>query len=147
MFSFVFGGCPKCPFSDNLAKKEGTPKITIKIGVSARHFLKNRYASWNGRFWTKKSQIQKFQLSFFVCLFFFSSNKENIKISWNPYFYSVLANLKTDKIQNLNLKHKNNLHLFLKKKGYFEKIARSLSTKKTHNDNWAKKHSLKPQFL
>ena len=33
--------------------KSAHPRNTIKIGVSARHFLKTRYASRNGHFWTK----------------------------------------------------------------------------------------------
>ena len=92
-FSFFGGGCPKIPFFDNLAQKARTQKNTIKIGVSARHFWKNSYASRNGHFWTKKSQIQKFQLSFF-CLFSSLSTTTNINICWKPYFYSVLVNLK-----------------------------------------------------
>ena len=52
-----------------------------------------------------KTQIQKFQLSFSFCLFSLSTTK-NTKISWNPYFYSVLTNLKKENFQILNLKHR-----------------------------------------
>ena len=76
-FFLFFGGCPKFPFFDNLAKKSAHPKNTIKIGVSATHFLENSFESRNGHFWTKKTQIQKFQLSFFFCLFFSNNNKKH----------------------------------------------------------------------
>ena len=51
IFSF-FGGCPKFPFFDNLAKKARTQKTLFKIGVSATHFVENSSESRNGRFWT-----------------------------------------------------------------------------------------------
>ena len=57
-------------------------------------------------FLDKKTQIQKFQLSFFSCLFSLSKTK-NTKICWNPYFYSVLANLKKENFPKINLKHRN----------------------------------------
>ena len=56
-------GVQDFPFLTTWPKKHA-PQKTIKIGVSARHFLKKRYASRNGHFWTKTTQIQKFQLSF-----------------------------------------------------------------------------------
>ena len=72
-FLFFFGGCPKFPFFDNLAQKARTPKH-YKIGVSAKHFLKNRCASRNGHF-GEKNQIQKFQLSILFASFFFNNKK------------------------------------------------------------------------
>ena len=73
--SFVFGGCPKFPFFDNLAKRRAHTKNTINVGVSARHFLENSYASRNGHLW--KKQIQKFQLSFCFCLDVSFNNTNN----------------------------------------------------------------------
>ena len=51
----------------------------------------------------QKTQIQKFQLSF-VFLPFFLFQKQKTKICWNPYFYSVLANLKKDNFPKIKLK-------------------------------------------
>ena len=53
------------------------PKNTIKIGVSGYVFLERSYASRNGHFWTKKTQIHKFQLSFFFALFCSFKNKKH----------------------------------------------------------------------
>ena len=89
-----------------LGPESAHPQNTIKIGVSAHQFLKNSYASRNGHFWTKKTQTHKFQLSIFFA-FFFSFNNKNTKICWNPYFYSVLANLKKENFQKFNLKQRN----------------------------------------
>ena len=114
-FFFVFGGCPKFPFLTTWPKKP-TPKNKVKIGVSAKHFLKNRCASRNGHFGTK-NQIQKFQLSFFVASsFLFQQQKP--KMLLKPLFYSVLANQKKKKTKN-NLQHRNKkqMHPFLEK-GY-----------------------------
>ena len=69
------------------------PKNTIKIGVSENTFLKNSSESRNCHFWTKKNQVLKLQLSFFLPFSSLTTTK-NIKISWNPYFYSILANPK-----------------------------------------------------
>ena len=88
-----FGGCPKFPFFWQLGPKSAHPQNTIKIGVSAAHFVENSSESRNGQFWTQKSQIQKFQLSFFLSFSSLTTTK-NTTISWNPYFYSVLADLK-----------------------------------------------------
>ena len=51
-FSFFWGGVQKSPFLTTWPRKRA-PQNTIKIGVSARHFWKNSYASRNGHFWTK----------------------------------------------------------------------------------------------
>ena len=50
----------------HLGPKSAHPQNTIKIGVSATHFVENSFESQNGHFWTKKTQIQKFHLSFFL---------------------------------------------------------------------------------
>ena len=87
--------------------RKRAPKNTIKIGVSDYFFLERSYASRNGHFWTKKTQIHKFQLSFFFLPFFLFQKQKNTKICWNPYFYSVLANLKKENFPKINLKHRN----------------------------------------
>ena len=64
----VFSVLSQKPFFDNLAQNARTLQNTIKIGASENTFSKkNCYASRNGHFWTQKTQIQKFQLSFFFC--------------------------------------------------------------------------------
>ena len=132
-------------FFDNLAQKTRTPKT---LGVSAHQFLKNGYASRNGHFWTKKTQIQKFQLSFFTYFLLFQQQKH--KKCWNPYFYSVLTNPKKEDFQNLNLKHwklKNPIFAPFFGKGLCLENCKIIGhNKKTQNDNWAK-NRLKPLFL
>ena len=83
---FLFWRVSKISLFDNLAKKARTQKNTIKIGVSATRFVENSSEWRNGHFWTKKHQIQKFQLSFFFCLFSSLTTTKNTQISWNPYF-------------------------------------------------------------
>ena len=87
----------------------------------------------------QKTQNQKLRLSFFLPIPF-SFNNKNTKTSWNPYFYSVLANLKKDNFQNFNSKHRKlGKPIFAP---FFEKIflenGRELDTKNTQNDNWEK---------
>ena len=76
-----------------LGPENAHPQNTIKIGVSAHQFLKNSYASRNGHFWTKKPKSRNSSYHFFLPIFFSFNNKKH-KNCWNPYFYSVLANLK-----------------------------------------------------
>ena len=66
------------PFFDNLAKKNEHPKNTVKIGVSA-FFRFQKICVTKRPFFDKKKQIQKFQLSF-VLPIFFSFNKKNSRI-------------------------------------------------------------------
>ena len=104
-FFLFLGGFLKISLFWHLGPESAHPKNTIKIGVSGPFFLESRCASRNGHFWTKKPKIYKFQLSFFFCLFSSLSKTKNTKICWNPYFYSVLANLKKENFQKNNLKH------------------------------------------
>ena len=84
-FSFFWQGIQKLPFLTPWPRKRA-PKNTIKIGVSACFFLERSYASRNGHFWTKKTQIQKFQLSFFFLPFFSFKNKKTQKSAETPIF-------------------------------------------------------------
>ena len=84
IFSF-FGGCPKFPFFDNLAQKNAHSKNTIKIGVSAKHFLKNRSASQNGHFGTKKTKPE-IPIIIFWGLFFSSSTRKTQESAEIPMF-------------------------------------------------------------
>ena len=102
---FFFGWVSKISLFWQLGPKSAHTKNTIKIVVSGPFFLKSSCASRDGHFWTKKSQIHKFQLSFsFACFLLFQQHKTQTNC-WNLYFYSVLANLKKENFQNLNLKH------------------------------------------
>ena len=75
-FSFFWQGIQKLPFFDTLAQKTRTQKHYKNRGFSL-FFLERSYASRNGHFWTKKTQIQKFQLSFFFLPFFSFKNKKH----------------------------------------------------------------------
>ena len=76
IFFFFDRASKNCLFLTPWPRKRA-PKNTIKIGVSACFFLERSYASRNGHFWTKKTQIQKFQLSFFFLPFFSFKNKKH----------------------------------------------------------------------
>ena len=105
----IFGGCPKIPFFWQLGPENAHPQNTIKIGVSAHQCLKNSYASRNGHFLDQKNPNPEIPVI--------------TKNYGNPYCYSVLANLKKENFQNLNLKHwklkTQFLHPFFFEKGYF----------------------------
>ena len=63
---------------------------------------------------------------------------------YNPYFYSVLANLKKRifKISTQNTENWKTQFCTI-----FRKLANNWEQKNTHNDNWANKNRLKPLFL
>ena len=92
IFSFSLVGVQNCPFWQ-LLPKGAHPKNTIKIGVSATHFVENNSESRNGHFWTKKPNPKIPVIIFFASFFSYTTTK-NTKISWNPYFISVLADPK-----------------------------------------------------
>ena len=150
-FFFFWGGCSKIPFFDNLAQKARTPKNTIKIGVSARHFCKNSYASRNGHVWTKNIPNAEIPVIFFFLAPFFSVNNKKQKICRNPYFYSVLANLKKENFQKMNLKQRNLKNPifapFFVKKAIFRKLPDNWAPTKTQNDNCVCQKSLETTFL
>ena len=76
-FFFFLVGVQNFPFLTTWPKKRA-PKNTIKIGVSATHFLENSSESRNGSaILDQKTQIQKFQLSFFFAFFFSYNNKKH----------------------------------------------------------------------
>ena len=84
-FLFFWQGIQKLPFLTPWPRKRA-PKNTIKIGVSACFFLERSYASRNGHFWTKKTQIHKFQLSFFFLPFFLFQKQKTQKSAETPIF-------------------------------------------------------------
>ena len=85
-FFLFFGGFSKFPFFDILAQESLNPQNTIKIGVSSDFFLETSCVSRNGRFWTKKTKIYKFQLSFFFGLFSSLSKTKKHKNLLKPLF-------------------------------------------------------------
>ena len=89
-----WGGGPKIHFLKTWPKKRAPPKH-YKNRVSAHQFLKNRYASRNGHFWTKNKSRNS---SYLFCL---SSSLLTTKHKTLPkikikLFYSVLANIKRE---------------------------------------------------
>ena len=86
--------------------RKRAPQNTIKIGVSAYFFCKEVMRHETAIFGQKKPKFINSSYHLFSCLFFSFKNK-NTKICWNPYFYSVLANLKKENFPKSNLKHRN----------------------------------------
>ena len=134
IFSFLVG-VQNFPFWTTWHKTRA-PQNTIKNRGFREHILKNSYASRNGHFWTQKTQIQKFQLSFVLSFFFSFNRKKNTTMPWNPYFYSVLAKSKRDLFLSTN-------HLKTQKlekpnfAPFFKAIFRNLL------DNWPKNKNTK----
>ena len=85
-FSFFLGWLFKISIFWHLGPKSLNTKSTIKIGVSGPFFLKSSCVSRNGRFWTKKPKIYKFQLSFFLPIFFSFKNTKTQKSTETPIF-------------------------------------------------------------
>ena len=76
-FFLFFGWLFKISLFWHLGPESAHPKNTIKIGVSGPFFLKSSCVSRNGRFWTKKPKIYKFQLSFFFAYFLLFQKQKN----------------------------------------------------------------------
>ena len=133
IFSF-FWWVSKISLFWQLDPKSAHPKNTIKIGVSATHFVENSSESRNGHFWTKKAKSRNSSYHYFGPFPSFTTTK-NTKLSWNPYFYSVLTDLKKDNFQNLNLKHrklKNPIFAPFFWKRQFLENCQIIGNKKTH---------------
>ena len=77
-FLLFWLGVQNFPFLTTWPKKRAHKKHYKNSGFSA-FFLKSSCASRNGHFWTKKSQIHKFQLSIFFSLFSSLSTTQNTK--------------------------------------------------------------------
>ena len=82
----------------------------------------------------QKTQIHKFQLSFFLGLFLLFQQQKTQKYAETPIFYSVLANLKKENFQKINLKQRNLENPifapFFSKKAIFRKLATNWTQKK-----------------
>ena len=104
IFFFFWWVSKNCLFH-NLAQK--LPQNTIKIGVSA-YFFENKLCVTKRPFLDKKKpKFINFSYHFFLWPFLSLSTTNNAKICWNLYYYSVLANLKKENFQILNLKQRN----------------------------------------
>ena len=124
-------------------RKRAPPKHYKNRGFS---LFKKSYVSRNGHFWTKKTQIQKFQLSFLV--FFLFQQHKTLKLA-ETSFLQCFNKPKKENFQILNLKHRK-----LKKKKKKNNFCTLLLIKE---NNWAqKKHKmiivcaknrLKPLFI
>ena len=131
----------------HLAPKSAHPKNTIKIGVSGPFFEKQMCVT-KRPFLDQKNQNSWISVHFFA--YFFSFNNTKPPNCWNPYFYSVLANLKKENFQKNNLKHwKLKKPIFAPlfwKKAIFRKLKNNWTPKKTQNDSWAPKIAWNPYF-
>ena len=148
---FFFGWVSKISLFWQLGPKRAHTKNTIKIVVSGLFFWKAVVRHETAIFGPKKAKFINSSYHFF-CLFSSLSTTQNTKHCWNPYFYSVLANLKKENFQNLNLKHwklKNPIFApFFWKRVFLENCQKIGDKKKTQKDNWVcKTNLLKPLFL
>ena len=89
---FFWQGIQKLPFFDTLAQKTRTQKHYKNRGFSL-FFWKVVMRHETAIFGPKKPKFINSSYHFFLAFFSLSKTK-NTKICWNPYFCSVLANLK-----------------------------------------------------
>ena len=66
--------------------KNAHPKNTIKIGVSATHFLENSFESRNGHFWTKKNPNPEIPVIIFLLPFSSLTTTKTQKLAETPIF-------------------------------------------------------------
>ena len=133
-FFHFLGGCPKFPLFENLAKKARTPLKHYKNRVSGPFFLESSSESRNGHFWTKNKPNPEIPVIICFCLFLLLQQQKH-KISWNPYLYSVWANLKNSKFNELKhrkLKKKTIFAPFFWKRLFFENCEIIGNKKHTH---------------
>ena len=83
-FSFFLVAFQNFPFLTSWPRKPEPPKHYKNRGFKC-FFLETSCVSRNGRFWTKKTKIYKFQLSFFWPIFFSFKNKKH-KNQLKPLF-------------------------------------------------------------
>ena len=140
-FSF-FGGCSKFPFFDHLAQKARTKKKN-KNRCFSKAFFEKQMCITKRPFLDKKTQTQKFQLSFFCCFFLLLQQQKTQKFA-ETLFYSVLANLKKEDFQKINWKHRNLKNPFFApffwKRPFLENLL-IIGHQKTQNDNCVCKKS------
>ena len=119
--NFFFGAVSKNCLLWQLGPENAHPQNTIKIGVSA-YFLEKKICVTKRPFLDQKNPNPEIPVIFLFFAFFLFQQQKNTKISWNPYFYSVLKNLKKEIFQILNLKHRklrNPIFAPFFEKGYF----------------------------
>ena len=140
-------GVQNFPFLTTWPKKRAPKKHYKNRGFSNPFFGKQFWVT-KRPFLDQKNPNPEIPVIIFLPFSSLTTTK-NTKVSWNPYFYSVLANLKKN-FQNLNSKHrklKNPIFApFFWKKLFLENWLIIGNKKHTHNDNWAK-NGLKPLFL
>ena len=147
MFYFL-GGVQKLPFLTIWPRKRTPPKHYKNWGFQPISFFWKSYVSRNGHFWTKKPRSRNSSYHLF-CLLSLSTTK-NTKVSWNPYLYSVLTNLKKE-FSNFKLKtqkiEKPNFCTLFSKKAIFRWLPDNWAQKKTQNDNCVCQKSLETTIL
>ena len=92
------------PFLTPWPRKRAPKKHYKNRGFRAFFFGKQMCVTKRPFLDQKKPKFINFSYHFFLPIFFLSKTK-NTKICWNPYFYSVLANLKKENFQKKNSKH------------------------------------------
>ena len=103
---FFFGWVSKISLFWQLGPKSAHTKKHYKnSGFRAFFCWKAVVRHETAIFGPKKAKFINSSYLFFFCLFSSLSTTQNTQNCWNPYFYSVLANLKKENFQNLNLKH------------------------------------------
>ena len=66
--------------------KKRAPKNTIKIGVSATHFVENSSESRNSHFWTKEPNPEIPVIIFFFAFFFLLQQQKTQQLVETPIF-------------------------------------------------------------
>ena len=102
-FSFLVG-VQNFPFWQ-LVQQSAHPKNTMKIGVSADHFLKNRCATRTGHFFGQKKPKPEIPDIIFLPVPF-SFNKKNHKNWLKPRFLWCFCKPKKEIFPKLNLKQR-----------------------------------------
>ena len=144
---FFFGGCPKFPFLTTWPKS-AHPKKHYKNRGFREHIFEKQFWVTKRPFLDKrtKSRNSSYHISF--CRFLLLQQQKTTKISWNPYFYSVLANPPKDNFQNLSIKHrklKNPIFAPFLKKAIFRKLANNWTQKRTHTHTMITEQKKSPE--
>ena len=99
-FFHFFGWLFKISLFWHLGPKSAHPQNTIKIGVSGPFFFEEQLCVTKRPFLDRKKPNPDIPVIIFFLPFSSLTTTKNTKVSWNPYFYSVLANLKREFSKN-----------------------------------------------
>ena len=134
-FFLFLVGVQNFPFLTTWPKKRA-PKIHYKNRGFSNPFCGKQFWVTKRPFLDKKKPNPEIPVIIFFWPFSSPTTTKNTKVSWNPYFYSVSANLKKENFQHLNSKHrklKNPIFApFFWKSLFFRKLANNWEQKNTH---------------